>query len=100
MPSRLEAFGIVLTEALARGLPCIARDAYVMPEIVTPGVSGALVVSDDAKMSAAAIAATLADERTHTRHAMSARQRLPQISPGRRAPAQEVIDGDHAGARM
>ena len=37
MPSRMEAFGIVFTEAVARGLPCVARDAYAMPEIVTPG---------------------------------------------------------------
>jgi len=37
MPSRLETFGIVLVEALSRGLPCVARNACAMPEIVTPG---------------------------------------------------------------
>jgi glycosyltransferase involved in cell wall biosynthesis len=62
MPSRLEAFGIVFTEALARGLPCVAREAYAMPEIVTPGVSGALVASDDEHELAAVIAATLGDD--------------------------------------
>ena len=62
VPSRLEAFGIVFTEALANGLPCVARDAYAMPEIVTPGISGALVGSDDENELAAKIAATLADD--------------------------------------
>ena len=62
VPSRLEAFGIVFIEALARGLPCIARDAFAMPEIVTPGVSGALVANDDEHELAAAIATTLADD--------------------------------------
>jgi glycosyltransferase involved in cell wall biosynthesis len=65
MPSRLEPFGIVFAEALSRGLPCVARDAYAMPEIVTPGVSGALIGKDDEQELAAAIAATLADDRLY-----------------------------------
>jgi glycosyltransferase involved in cell wall biosynthesis len=62
MPSRMEPFGIVFAEAIARGLPCIARDAYAMPEIITPGVSGALVTGDDIGELAATIAASLADD--------------------------------------
>ena len=62
MPSRLEPFGIVFIEALARGLPCIGRDAYAMPEIITPGVSGSLIASDDEDELAATIAAALADD--------------------------------------
>ena len=62
MPSRLEPFGVVFVEALSHGLPCIARDAYAMPEIVTPGVSGALITSDDEHELAATIATALADD--------------------------------------
>ena len=62
MPSRNEPFGIVFAEALAAGLPCVARNAYAMPEIVTPGISGALISKDDAHELAAAIAAVLADD--------------------------------------
>jgi glycosyltransferase involved in cell wall biosynthesis len=62
MPSRLEPFGIVFAEALSRGLPCIARDAYAMPEIVTAGVSGALITTDDEHELAATIAMALADD--------------------------------------
>jgi glycosyltransferase involved in cell wall biosynthesis len=62
MPSRLEPFGIVFAEALSRGLPCVARDAYAMPEIVTPGISGALIATDDEHELAATVAAALADD--------------------------------------
>jgi glycosyltransferase involved in cell wall biosynthesis len=67
MPSRMEGFGIVFVEALARGLPCVARDAFAMPEIVTPGVSGAMVSGDDEHELAATIAATLADDALYER---------------------------------
>lgn len=47
LPSRFEAFGIAFVEALARGVPCIARDAFAMPEIVHPGRGGALLAADE-----------------------------------------------------
>jgi glycosyltransferase involved in cell wall biosynthesis len=65
MPSRFEPFGLVFAEAIARGLPCIARNACAMPEIVTPGLSGALVNGDDERELAGVIAATLSDDRLY-----------------------------------
>jgi glycosyltransferase involved in cell wall biosynthesis len=62
MPSRQEAFGIVFAEALSRGLPCVARNAYAMPEMITPGVSGALIDGDDAHTLAKSIVAVLEDD--------------------------------------
>lgn len=62
MPSRLEGFGIAFVEALSRGLPCIGRNAFAMPEIIQPGVGGALVSSDDPAALAATIADALADD--------------------------------------
>lgn len=62
MPSRCEPFGVVFAEALSLGLPCVARNAYAMPEIVTPGVSGALIAKDDEHELAAAIAAVLTND--------------------------------------
>ena len=62
MPSRCEPFGIVFVEALSSGLPCVARNAYAMPEIVKPGISGALIASDDEHDLAAAIATALTDD--------------------------------------
>jgi glycosyltransferase involved in cell wall biosynthesis len=78
VPSRLEGFGKVFVEALARGLPCVARDAFAMPEIVEPGLNGALVVGGDPQELAVAVRTVLADqglyERTwRERHAVAAR---------------------------
>ena len=65
MPSRMEPFGLVFAEALSRGLPCVARNACAMPEIVTDGVSGALISEDDEYELAAAVAAVLADDQVY-----------------------------------
>jgi glycosyltransferase involved in cell wall biosynthesis len=65
MPSRFEPFGLVFAEAISHGLPCIARDAFAMPEIVVPGQNGSLVTSDDPAGLAAAIASALGDDALH-----------------------------------
>jgi glycosyltransferase involved in cell wall biosynthesis len=62
VPSRLEGFGKVFLEALARGLPCVGRDAFAMPELIRPGGNGALVRSEDPAELAAAVAGVLADD--------------------------------------
>ena len=59
MPSRFEAFGIVIREALANGLPVIGRSAFAMPEVITPGKNGALVEGDSPDELAAAIVSVL-----------------------------------------
>lgn len=67
MPSRLEGFGIAFVEALSRGLPCIGRNDFAMPEIIQPGTGGALIDGDDAAALAATIAAALADDELYRR---------------------------------
>jgi glycosyltransferase involved in cell wall biosynthesis len=62
MPSRFEGFGIALVEALSYGLPCIARDAYAMPEIVRHGENGALVGTESANELATVIASVLEND--------------------------------------
>ena len=48
MPSRFEGFGVVLVEALARGVPAIASDCPHGPrEILNDGEFGVLVCPDD-----------------------------------------------------
>lgn len=80
MPSHFEAFGIAFAEALAHGLPCIARDAYAMPEIVEPGRNGGLVTTQDPDELAAAIAAGLADDRIHETARAEAREVAERFS--------------------
>lgn len=62
MPSRFEGFGIVFAEALARGLPCIGRNAFAMPEIIDPASGGRLVNSEDPGELAEVIDAAIADD--------------------------------------
>ncbi|MCD5350993.1 glycosyltransferase family 4 protein [Kineosporia mesophila] len=67
MPSRLEGFGIAFAEALARGLPCIGRRAFAMPEIIRPGTGGELVDSDDPDQLAGVVVSALADDDLYRR---------------------------------
>jgi glycosyltransferase involved in cell wall biosynthesis len=43
VPSWFEAYGLVFLEARAAGLPCVARRAFAMPELVPDGEAGRLV---------------------------------------------------------
>lgn len=66
MPSRMEPFGLVFAEAMARGMPCVARNACAMPEIITPGVSGYLIDNDDVQQLAKVIAEALDNDDLYT----------------------------------
>ncbi len=90
MPSRMEPFGLVFVEALSRGMPCVARNACAMPEVITPGVSGALIERDDPNELAAAIADVLADDDIYLRCAARAPQMAAYFSWQR--VAREVVD--------
>lgn len=59
LPSRQEAFGIVLLEAMAAGLPIVAANAAAIPELVEDDVNGRLFPAGDPHALAAALAALL-----------------------------------------
>ena len=61
-PSRSEALPRVVLEALAAGAPVIATGVGGMPEIVAHGVTGILVLPEDADALATALAGLLADD--------------------------------------
>jgi glycosyltransferase involved in cell wall biosynthesis len=78
-PSRLEAYGMVVTEALAVGLPVVATDVGGVRESLghaPAGPPGRLVPPDDPEALAVALDAWLADAdlRTALRRAASARR--------------------------
>ena len=72
MPSRFEGFGIALVEALSHGLPCVARKAFAMPEIVRPGDNGDLVTGDEPAELAGIVARLLVDDGVFERAAKQA----------------------------
>jgi glycosyltransferase involved in cell wall biosynthesis len=61
LPSRQEAFGRVLIEAMATGVPVVATAVGGIPEVCVDGVTALLVPPEDPDALAVAIALTLTD---------------------------------------
>lgn len=62
LPTRDEAFGAVLVEAMALGTPVVATSVGGIPEFVTDEVSGLLVEPDDADALASSVVRMLDDD--------------------------------------
>lgn len=62
LPSRFEAYGIAVLEALAAGVPVIGRNDFAMPEMIEGGHTGALVDGDTADEFADALLSVLGNE--------------------------------------
>ena len=78
LPSRLEAYGMVVTEALAIGLPVVAAAAGGVPEALgrtTDGPPGLLVPPDDAAALRAALRNWLGDAGLRERLRRAAHER-------------------------
>lgn len=69
LPSVTEAFGMVITEAMAAGKAVVATDTHGARMQVKHGVTGLVVPVGDAKAMAAAIVELLEDEATRNRMA-------------------------------
>jgi glycosyltransferase involved in cell wall biosynthesis len=90
LPSRLEAYGMVVTEALAVGLPVIAAAVGGVPEALgrtADGVPGVLVPASDADALGEALGTWLRDEGLRARLRRAARAR------------RETLEGWDATAR-
>ena len=61
LPSRYEAFGLVLLEAMAAGVPIVATRIGSIPDLVTHEENGLLVPPEDPKALADAIGRVLSD---------------------------------------
>jgi glycosyltransferase involved in cell wall biosynthesis len=75
LPSEWEAFGIVLAQAMACGVPCVATRVGGAPDVVVDGETGTLVPYGDEGALADAIDALLADPDARRRMGEAGRQR-------------------------
>jgi glycosyltransferase involved in cell wall biosynthesis len=105
LPSRAETYGMVVTEALARGIPVLATEVHGVPEAIGRApdgtVPGLLVPPGDAEALAAALRRWLTDAGLRERLRAAARARrgtLPDWDETVRRLA-EVLDGVEEGGR-
>jgi len=84
LPSRGETYGMVVTEALARGLPVVAADAGGVADTLGRGTGGVrpgrLVPPDDARALAAALRIWLSDGEVRLSWRRAARERRATLS--------------------
>jgi len=84
LPSRAETYGMVVTEALARGLPVVASEVGGVPEALGHGAGGArpglLVPPGDATALRDALRAWLGDAGLRRRLRRAARERRATLS--------------------
>jgi glycosyltransferase involved in cell wall biosynthesis len=70
-----EAFGLVVLEAMHRGLPCICTRSGGVPELVRDGVEGLIIPREDVPQLSQAMHRLWREPRTRQRYGAAAQQR-------------------------
>ncbi|MCI4366013.1 MAG: glycosyltransferase family 4 protein [Thermoplasmata archaeon] len=86
LPSLFEPYGIVLTEAMAAGLPIVASRVGGIPEVVADGENALLCPPNDPVALAGAIERLARDGELRARFARAGRERVQQFSWSRVIP--------------
>jgi glycosyltransferase involved in cell wall biosynthesis len=89
-PSRAEAFGLVLIEAMAAGVPVVSTASDGVLDIVVDGESGLLVPPQDVAALERAVLRLLASPELRSRLGMAGRRRVEQLFTAERAVARMV----------
>jgi glycosyltransferase involved in cell wall biosynthesis len=102
LPTRAECFGLVLTEAMASGLPSVTTAVGGVPEVVEDGVNGLLVPPDDVAALDAALTRLLTDRTLRIRLGRQGRKIAEERFDARKNVARivevlhEVVQEGHA----
>ena len=76
LPSFAEGLPVVLMEAMATEIPCVATSIAGVPELIRDGIDGLLVPASDERALAAAIGRLMDDPELRRRIGAAARQRV------------------------
>lgn len=79
LASFAEGVPVVLMEAMACGVPCVATRIAGIPELIRDGVDGLLVTPSDVEELARAVATLMDDDQISRRLANSARARVGEL---------------------
>ena len=79
LPTRSEAFGMVLQEAAAAGLPVVSTGINAIPEIVTNGLTGILLKTRDVDGLGQALEKLVADSEMRFQMGKRAREHMKQM---------------------
>jgi len=81
VPSRSEGLGRVVLEAMARGRAVVASNVGGLPDLVSDGITGALVPAEDPDALAVAIVGLLGDPSRVLEMGVVARRRFEELDP-------------------
>lgn len=100
VPSAYEGLPMVILEAFAQGLPCVATDVSGHPEVVVDGENGYLVPLDDIESMADRAAALLGDASLRSRLGAAARATVAaRFTAERQVTEYLAWYGSHMAAR-
>jgi glycosyltransferase involved in cell wall biosynthesis len=90
-PSRTENFSLTIAEAMAAARPVVACDVGGIAEMVTDGVTGFLIPSEDTSLMAQRIIGILADPSRAEAMGVAGQRKTAEWSPARAAEITEQL---------